>query len=340
MSKLFFCALFFIYSSAFAQISFTSWINSYLQIDSYSGNTNPDAYTVTFAGNGNINIPNWKLSARLLQNITSSDGKFTIPANKISFQPISSTGQAYPNPVPSLSQIGAPLNVLLQQNSEVFLIPQSNAALYNVPAKPNGYYNLQLKYGLTVVGGTYLGSYPAWTKFIAPVEFTAYDQYNAVIGKVTHNFQFQIGSISGTPSSAEEMSLNINMNAANGILEFKSMQDYNNGTSVIYTNGLTVNCTSNFQIKVRSLQSDLRSASGKSIPVEVIHLTLLPLTNANQTVFPIILSLANQTLAQANISQYSYSYDIKYFTAPQDVRLINAQPEDYSTTLQYEIMPQ
>jgi hypothetical protein len=330
----------FVCISAQAQISFTSWVNSYMQISSYSGETNPDAYTVTFAGNGNINLPYWKLSVRLKQSIQSNDGVYTIPANKISFQPISSTGQAYPNPIPSIAEIGASLNVMLQENSEVFLIPQSNAPMYNAPAKPKGYYNLQLNYAITVLGGSYLGNFPAWTKFTAPVEFTAYDQYNSVIGKVSHQFQFQIGNITGTPP-ADVMTLKINMDASNGVLEFKSMQDYINGTSVTYSNGLMVTSTGNFQIKVRSLQNNLISSSGSSIPVEVIHLLLSPLDHPNQTVHPITLNMSSQTLAQAISSQNtSYNYDIKYFTSPQDERLINAKPEDYATTLQYEIMPQ
>lgn len=322
------------------QISFTSWTSNYMQINSYSGNTNPDAYTVTFAGNGNINLPYWKLSVRLKQTIQSNDGLYTIPANKITFQPISSTGQSHPNPIPSISEIGASLNVMLQENNEVFLIPQSNAPLYNVPSRPNGYFNLQLKYAITILGGSYLGSYPAWTSFTAPVEFTAYDQYNSVIGKMSHQFQFQIGNITGTPP-AEIMTLKINTNASNGVLEFKSMQDYTNGTSITYANGLAVTSAGNFQIKVKSLQNELISSSGNSIPVGVIQLLLSPLDHLNQSIYPVSLSVAAQTLAQSSSSQNtSYGYDIKYFTVPQDERLINAKPEDYSTTLQYEIIPQ
>lgn len=328
--------------SGFSQVSFTSWVNSYLQINSYNGNTNSDAYTVTFAGNGNLNVPHWKLSARLKQNIVSEDGKFTIPSNKISFQPISTTGQAYPNPVPTISQIGAPLNVFLQDNSESFLIPNANAPIYNNPQTPNGYYNLQLKYALTLLGGSYLGSFPAWTRFIAPVEFTAYDQNNVIIGKMSHDFQFQIGNITDAPPAADILSLKINTNAANGLLEFKTMQDYNNGTSVTYTDGLSVTANSNFQIKVRSLQSNLQSAAGNSIPVEVINLTLRTTTsNANQRIFPIVLSAANQTLVQGNSTNNTpYRFDIKYFTLPQDICLIDAKSDNYTTTLQYEITPQ
>lgn len=326
-----------------SQVSFSSWANGYMQINSYNGNSNSDAYNVTFAANGNLNVPHWKLSAKLKQSIVSPDGKYTIPANKISFQPISTTGQSYPNPIPSIAQIGAPQNVYLQENGESYLIPDANAPLYNQPSQPGGYYNLQLKYGITVLGGAYLGKFPSWTTFTAAIEFTAYDQYNAVIGKMTHTYQFQIGSITDAPPAAEELSLKVNTNAANGILEFKTLQDYSNGTSVTYSNGLLVNSNSNFQIKVRSLQNEMRSPSGNTIPVDVVHLTLMATTttNPNQQIFPIVLSSSSQIIAQANSNtKIDYRYDIRYFTKPQDVRLINAKSDSYATTLQYEITPQ
>lgn len=325
-----------------AQVSFTSWVNAYLQVNSYNGNSNPEAYTFTLAANGNLNMPYWKISAKLKQAITSTDGQYTIPGNKISFQPISTTGQAYPNPTPSLTQIGVPPNVFLQENTEVFLIPQSNAALYNMPSSPNGYYNLQLKYGITIMGGAYLGNYPAWTRFAAPVEFTAYDQYNNVIGKMNHTFEFHIANLTGTPPVTQEMSLKINTNASNGLLEFKSMQDYNNGTSVVYPSGLQIKTNTNFQIKVRSLQSHLQSNVGNySIPVSAVRVTLQPLGQSSPTIFPVTLSTTSQTLAKGNVSQnVTYNYDVKYFTLPLDEQFINAKPTEYSTTLQYEITPQ
>lgn len=312
-----------------------------MQINSYNGNSNSDAYTVLFDSNGNLNVPHWKLSARLKQPIVSENGKYTIPANKISFQPTSSTGEAYPKATPTFTEIGAPLNVILQNNAEVFLIPNSNAALYNQPSSPNGYYNLQLKFGITLLGGSYLGSFPAWTNFIVPIEFTAYDQYNAVIGKISHTFNFQIGNITDAPPVANQLSLQVNTNAASGILEFKSKQDYTNGTSITYTDGLLVTSNTNFQIKVRSIQSNLQSVNGNTIPIDVINLTLQSSSTANQKITPIALSLASQTIAQANnTTTSSYKYDIKYFTLPQDERLIKAKSDDYSTTLQYEITPQ
>lgn len=326
-----------------AQVSYSSWTtNSYMQVNSYNGNSNPDALTSRFEANGNLNMPYWKISAKLKQAITSENGQYTIPGNKISFQPTSTSGQAYPNPIPTFTQIGVPPNVFLQENTEVFLIPQSNAPLYNMPSTQNGYYDLQLKYGITIMGGAYLGNYPAWTKFLAPVEFTAYDRYNNVIGKMSHTFEFHIANLTGTPPVTQEMSLKVNTNAVNGLLEFSTMQDYNNGKSVVYPSGLQVTTNTNFQIKVRSLQSHFQSNTGNyTIPVGAMHVTLQPLGQSNQVISPVALSTISQTLVKGNTTQgTTYNYDIKYFTLPQDEQFINAKPTEYSTSLQYEITPQ
>lgn len=339
MNKKFWLIFLFVSVKCFSQVSYSSWINSYLQINSYNGNTNPDAYTLTFAGNGSFNIPYWKLSVRLKQPITSNTGNYILPANKISFQPVSTSGQAYPNPVPSIPQIGMPLNVSLQEGEEVFLVPQSNAALDNQPIKPQGYYNLQLKYSMNLMGGAYLGSYPSWITFTAPLQFTAYDQYNNIIGTADHNFQFQIGKLSGTPSP--EMSLKFAANAVNGALEFKSMGDYINGVSATYSNALIVSSNTNYQIKVKSLQSQFVSVAGNSIPLDAVKLLLNPASQNTGNVYPVSLSSSSQTIATGSSTQgSSVYYDMKYFTAPNDERLINAKSEDYSTTLQYEITPQ
>ncbi|MCX8534084.1 hypothetical protein [Chryseobacterium luquanense] len=341
MSK--YCIIFFlIFSFALkAQVSVSSWINSYMQVNNYNGNTNPDAYTVTFAGNGNFNVPHWRLSAKLQQNIVSENGQYTIPGNKVSFQPVSTTGQGNPGPTPSMAQIGVPSNVFLQENVEAFLVPQSNAPLYNMPSSPNGYYSLSLKFAVTLMGGAYLGTYPAWTRFNATVEFTAYDQNNNVIGRIPHTFQFHIGALSGTPPTTQEMSLIINPNVANGVLEFDSMQDYNDGNSITYSNGLKVNTNTNFQIKVRSLQNHLSSPLGYAIPISAIHLRLQPLSQGTQTIYPLTLSSTSQILAKGNASQNTtFNYDLVYYSLAQDQQLINAKPGEYSTTLQYEITPQ
>ncbi|MCG9792154.1 hypothetical protein [Flavobacterium algicola] len=333
------CCLFSLFS--FSQVAFTSWTNSYLQVTSYNGNSSSEALTAKLAGNGNFTIPNWKLSAKINQTLVSDDGKYTLPANKISFQPSSTTGQQSPTATPSFTEIGAPLNVILQENAEAFLIPNSNSPIYNNSSQTSSYYFLQMKFNFTVIGGAYLGAFPAWTKFTVPIEFTTYNQSNGIIGKSTQTYQIQIGNITDAPPVADEMSMQINLSASKGVLEFKSIQDYSNGASVTYTDGLSVKSNTNFQIKVRSLNSNLQSATGNTIPIDVVNLTLSGGSNSNQTITPIVLSSSSQALVKTNTSILTtYKYDIKYYTTGQDQRLISAKSDDYATTLQYEITPQ
>ena len=341
MNSKFSFILLIVFVKSFAQVTYSSWINSYLQINSYNGNTNPDAYTLTLAGNGNINVPYWRVSVRLKQPITANSGNYILPAIKISFQPVSTSGQAYPNPIPSVSQIGVPLNVFLQEGPEVFLVPQSNAALYNQPASINGYYELQLKFSMHIMGGAYLGNYPSWITFTAPLQFTAYDQYNNIIGKADHNFQFLIGKLSGTPTDPPEMSLKFEANAVNGTLEFKSMTDYINGVSATYPSALIISSNTNYQIKLKSLQSQFVSLAGNTIPLDAVKLKLNPVSQTTGTVYSVSLSSSPQLIATGNSTQgTNVYYDINYFTNPNDTRFIDAKSEEYTTTIQYVITPQ
>ncbi|MDR6513613.1 hypothetical protein [Chryseobacterium camelliae] len=331
-----------VYLNCFAQISYNSWVNDYLMINSFSGNTNPEAYTVNLSGNGYINIPYWRLSVRLMSPITSADGSYTIPANKVAFRPVSTSGNAYPYNVPTVSQIGMPLNVNLQEGQEVFLVPQSNAALYNFPFLFFGYYyNLQIKYSLTLLGGAYLGNYPSWTNFVAPMQFTAYDRYNNVIGRMDHYFKFQIGTLSGNPPDVPELSLKFAGNAVNGLLEFNSRNDYMNGVKTTYPSALIVKSNTNYQIKVRSLQSQFVSQAGNTLPLETVNLALAAVSGNPASVYSVALSTMPQLVAKGSYTQGSSVYfDINYSTSPNDQRFITAKPADYSTTLQYEITPQ
>src|SRR5690606_26476683 len=115
----------------------------------------------------------WKLSVRLIQPIQT--GIHTFPANKISFQPTFTSGQTSPGSIPTISQIGMPLNVALQEGQEVFLVPQSNAPLYVSSTNSGFYYNFRLGFRIVVEGGSYLSQFPVWTNFYANLVFTAYD---------------------------------------------------------------------------------------------------------------------------------------------------------------------
>lgn len=324
-----------------AQVAFNSWSNNYLQLNAYNGNVAANAFTFDFSGNGNIDVPRWQLSVRLKKPITANNGTYTFPADKISFQPVSTAGQAVPGPVPSVPQIAMPLNVTLLEGSELFLVPRSNAALYNSPQQSNGYYDLNLNYNLTVAGGAYLGNFPSWTNFNMVLEFRFYDQNNKVLGIREHTYTLQLGELSGTPPVTTEFSLQVAASAANGLLELKDMADYANGASAVYSNGLRVKANTSYQIMVKALGAGFASGSGNTLPLNVVHLTLAPVSGNNAASFPIALSAAPQKVAAGNgTNGLPVYFDLRYATKPNDPLLVQAKMDQYTATLQYEIIPQ
>ncbi|MDQ7918001.1 hypothetical protein RBU60_10470 [Mesonia sp. MT50] len=313
---------------------------NYLQINSYSGNTAEHAYVVKFTANtSSLNVPFWKISVRLAQPITN--GNLTFPANKISLQPTGTEGQTVPGSIPTIGQIGMPSNVTLQEGSEVFLVPQSNAPLYVNTTQSGYYFNFHLKFRMVVEGGAYLAQFPAWTDFYANLIFTAYDQHNAIIGTIEPGpWNFQIGNITGTiPTPTPQFSIAIDGSASNALLEFKTKSDYINGVSVSYPNALVVNANTDYQVRVKSIYGSFTSYND-ALPLDIIQLHLTPSNDNTATVYPIWLSTNHQKIASGNSTQGAPTFfDINYASKSNDADLITSQSGQYSTTLVYEITP-
>ncbi|MFB9055168.1 hypothetical protein ACFFU9_00290 [Mariniflexile ostreae] len=312
-------------------VNFTGWSNNYMTVGSYSGQTSSNANTFVFSGNTLFNYPNWKLSVKLKNTITSNG--YVFPANKVSFQPASSqstTGS------PTMAEIGMPIHVVLQEQQEMFLVPNANAPLRN----EGSYYALELRYNLTIEGGAYLAQYPAYIEFPIPLQFTAYDKNNNILGKVDVNYKVQISRLTGTPPETPQLSIKLDANAANGLLELKTIKDYTQGTQVTYTNGLSINANTNYQIQVKSLQSNFISSAGNTLPLNTVKLLLSPSAGNTGVVFPISISENLQKTASGEATQgVPTKFSITYRSNPNDVNLINATMDNYTTTLQYVITP-
>lgn len=314
--------------------------NNYASIDSYGGIVKSGAYKVWLDGNGNLNLPTWRVSARVKQPI--SNGSQIFPADKISLLPTTTYGQFNVGAVPTVTQIGMPLQTFLQQGQEVFLVPQSQAGLYNTAAGGNPYYNLHIPFDLKVEGGAYLSQFTTWSQFTMIVEFRFYDDKNQVRGLQERYYTLQIATLSGSPQTpTNQLSVKIASNAVNGLLELKTKQDYLQGVSVKYANGLMVSANTDYQIKVTALQPDFVSASGSTLPLNTVNLSLIPVSATQVSVFPVTLAANAQKIASGTSTQGAQVYfDMVYATRPNDVNLISAKTEQYTTTLQYEIVPQ
>lgn len=317
---------------------FSGWSTNYLGIQTYNGGvaTNALILRLTYTGTY-LNEPNWKLSMKLRGPILSADGK-EFPPEKISLAPVRTEGQANtPGPLPTVSQIGMPSPVPVNGTSEVFLVPGSNAPLYNV-SQYGSYYDLKILFNLAVAGGSYLGDLQNDRKFIVPFQFTAYRSNNSVIGVYNIDFTIQVHRLSGTPPPDEnQYAIGVSTEASNGLLEFKTPSDYINGKKVTYSNGLSVTANTAYQVTVRSIPSAFTSATGKTLPLDVVRLQL---SGGAGALPPVTLSTDVKTILQGGTTNGAPQwFDIIYSTEGNDGRLFNVSADQYSTSLMYEISP-
>ena len=334
---LIFLFLFFSFAINAQQVNLGGWSTNYTTVSSYNGATASNAYTLRLDGNGSLQMPTWRLSAKVTQPI--SNGNQTIPANKISLLPTTTYGQFNPNNVPTAQQIGIPAQTFLQQSQEVFLVPQALTGLYN-NASGNSYYNLYMVFDLKIEGGAYLANYTKHSEFKMMIEFKFYDDSNKLRGTLNQVYTIQIGELSGIPPITNQLSLKVAPNAKNSLLNLATLADYIQGSAIIVPNGLIVQASTDYELKVRSTQASFTANSGATLPLQTVGLNLINSTNVTGNLFPIRLSSAAQRIAIGNSTQgNSGYYDIKYYTQPNDPALFNAKMEEYSTVLQYEIVP-
>jgi hypothetical protein len=317
-------------------LEFGGWSHNHLNVNTYDGATDVDGFTLWLFYNGtNLNVPHWKLSVRTMGPIQSTNGTLLFPSEKISFVPTRTEGQANPGPIPTVSQIGMPSPVPLIGTSEVFLVPSSNAPLYNV-SQWSSYYELRMHFNLVVAGGAYLNRLQK-NKFKFILRFTAYRQDNSVIGYVDLNYMIQVHKLSGVPPVENEYSILVSTEASNGLLEFKTMADYINGKSVTYVDGLSVSATTAYQVTVRSVSSHFSSSAGNTLPLDIVHLQL---SGGTGNIYSRTLSTGTQTILEGpSTGGTPVNFDITYFTEANDSRLFNVPSEQYETSLMYEISP-
>ena len=340
MNKLFLSLVFALFACNVEAQNFNVDSNNYASIDSYNGIVKSNAYKVWFDGNGNLNLPTWRVSARVKQPI--SNGNQIFPADKISLLPTTTYGQLNGAAIPTINQIGMPLQTFLQQGQEVFLVPQSQAGLFNSAGGGNPYYNFHIPFDLKVEGGAYLSQFTTWSQFTMILEFRFYDNKNQIKGLQERHYTLQIATLSGSPETpANQLAIKLASNAVNGLLELKTKQDYLQGVSVKYSNGLVVSANTNYQVKVTALQPDFTSPNGNTLPLNTVTLLLIPVSTNQASVFPVALSANTQKIASGSSTQSAQVYfDMVYATKVNDTNLINAKPEQYTATLQYEIVPQ
>lgn len=326
-----------------AQLSISRWSTNYMRVDSYQGQTATDAMVVRFTYNGtDLNIPNWKLSVSVQTPIKSTDGTAVFPSDKIAFIPMNTVGQAQPKAIPSISEIGMPSIVPFNGSSEVYLVPRSNAPLYNV-SQYNSYYDLQLHFNIQVLPGAYLkdlqGGYTQKSYFLN-MTFTVYGSNNEILGTFPQTYQIDVFKLSDSPVEEDTYSIRVSSEAQKGVLEMKSLVDYANGVKVVYSNGVNVTTNIAYQVSLRSVAAQFVSTKGSTLPLNVVKMRLVPVGSNSSSTSTIELSNVAQIVSNGPSTNNNPSYyDIQYWTSPSDNNLIEAVMDEYTTTLLYEITP-
>jgi len=349
MNRFFFCFVMLMaamVSGYSQQVNFgvMSSIN-YIAVNSYNGVTTSNAYTLRFQYSGtNLNIPTWRTSVRVVQPIMSTDGVKKFPANKLALLIVNTEGQAQaPNTIPTVSQIGAPSSVTLQEGQEVYLVPQSPTAIKNI-TQYSSYYDFQMKYNMLIAPGSYLGDLQGGDtqrRYNLVVEFKAYGANNEVLGVEQRTLIIDVFKlVDAPPSETKQLSIKIN-GGANSLINVQNMSDYANGASVVYPQSMVVTTDTDYQIQVKSIQSTFLSNTNNTLPLNTVNVSLNPVASNPGAIFPIWLSMGAQKIASGPSTKgAAVYYDIKYATKPNDQVLFNSKKEEYSTTLQYEISPQ
>lgn len=334
------------YLSLSAQVNLSVYSRNYMSVNSYAGYTATGAYDVKFdCTTTSLNIPQWKLSVRLLRPIQSDDGTRTFPPEKISFLPVSTEGDAQPLPIPSVSQIGIPASIPLSGTSEAFLVPQSNAPLYNI-SQYSSYFYLLLKFNLNVAPGEYLANLQGGDKqkrYIVSLEFCLYGKNNEVLGRVTREYTIDVYRLIDNPTPRNKYSIQLAGNAQNSYLELRTLDNYINGTSVTYNNALKLSSNVDYQVTVRSSSPNFSSPSGSLLPLSAVNLQ--PVVTQSSSTFissvrSVELSASPQVVVDGKSTSESVIYlDLKYYTKPNNKQLIDAKSDEYKTILIYEITP-
>lgn len=311
----------------------TSEANSnWIGLNSYSGSTTVNAFRFSINLNHTqpVDYSNWSLLVRVNSPINNGQKTFNDPS-KISIRLNSISGEDYP----TIAQVGASQTPIPLSFNDQYLIQRSNYPLQT--DSTNWYKKFTFDFDIIIAGGSYLENLFSYTAYILSLNFSVLSESGQLLTQQTPQAEMQIAP-SGTPPSEPTYGIIVNTAARNGLLELKTMRDYIEGVSQTYKDGLSVTSTTDYSIEVRSLKNNFE-AGNNTVPVNAVSLELKD--SRNNGGGTIVLYENTQTVFNTTATgKQARLFDIRYFTTPNDERLINATPASYQTTLMYTLVPQ
>lgn len=337
-----------------AQITFGLWSNNYIELTSYLGkSTDPRFNTFQFQmGNqGDITIPNWSLSVRLLRPIQPISGGVNksgkpFPADKLSLRWTEDDNKSLLN----LNEIGASRNdIFLTNSGEVFLIENSQQPLR---AQKDQYSSALLFSMLKVAQGKYLDDFVSgvneWThiEYDIPLQFTLYDVSGKVIGNQYLNYKLHIYpklTDGNAVDVAPDYSLQVEANAMDASLQFFTRQHYTEGVKLLVENAIRVNSNTDYELRVKSIDPEIRRISGDGLPLSLLSLQLIPTVGGGNTINnpKIALSTVEQVVysGQSKDKNVIRSFNLLYEANLTRSQSLTARPGSYTVSLLYLLMP-
>lgn len=306
----------------------------YTSVRSYSGVVKENHYILQLDVNGeDVNISNWSISVRVIEPIRNSEGKVLDPS-KVSLRLNSISGK---RDVPTIQQVGAIIGKIPLSLSDVPIIPNSQYAIRTGSQHLN---NNQLRFSFDIIveGGSYLEQLKSWQNYVMDMEFTF--RSSAVNPSKTNRvIQFQIHP-DDTPPITPTYGIQINSNARNGLLEFKTLSDYVNGVSQTYPNGLLVTANTPYVVQVKTNSPSFIDGNNE-FPVEYVKLSI---KDSNNGAVGGNINLSNNltdVFRAINTNTQPRLFDITYSMRPSEAQMLGIKSgNNYQTTLTYTLIPQ
>lgn len=281
-----------------SQANFTSYTE---QMD---GKAVSDAISVQYYPNA-ANCDEWSLKVRAAGNFTNGGASVAPQYFSLRFNRVS-TG------IPTASQIGVSTFPKPLDNVDVTLIGGSNATF-------TAYTFTEHKFDMLIQGGSHLiipnGAYTG------TLIFSLYNSSNVLVSTSAVDVTFNMNSVYNS------LTLEL-QNLANEInLDFNTLANYTNGVSVIKVRGMRVVGYQPYQVMIKTSGLNLVSANNTSIPVAAVNVQATKYTSSSGGIstFTRQLSTVNQVIVtnpMIDNTQQVTEYDLNYYTAPNDSRLL------------------
>ncbi len=337
-----------------AQLEFSVFSNTYIGLTSYLGKETVDDFnSFQFIMNGqHLNYSNWSLSAQVVGNIMPVSGgpnvsNSAFPANKISIQ-LTNAFSKQSNVSFSLDGIAASRGKFNLSNAEVFLIQNAQQPL---ATGTNYYVQNIIQSKFQVEEGLYLDNYVSADEHLVIVYkinilYSLYQPGGQLIKSFTKEYDFQIsrnltdGHLVGVNPDYQ---ITIIPSATQTTLQFQQADNYKNGVSVQLDNAVKINAITDYEVKLKSVESEFNKTGGGTLPLSLLKVQLLPSTGAQVSANPLLTLTNNEQMLLRGGStdkNVERNYHLSY-AAKLGVNDINTTTTGtYSVSLIYILLPQ